>query len=125
MYGRYRDELAATGLVVVGVEFRNGAGVLGPTRSRRASTTARTALAWMHEHRAALGVSSITVAGESGGGNLTLATALRAKRDGTLHMIDGVYAMVPYISGAYADPPPALASLVENEGYFLSRGCWG
>ena len=23
-------------------------------------------------------------------------------------MIDGVYAMVPYISGAYADPPPEL-----------------
>ena len=79
----------------------------------------------MHEHRAALGVSSITVAGESGGGNLTLATALRAKRDGTLHMIDGVYAMVPYISGAYADPPPALASLVENEGYFLERAVLG
>ena len=37
----------------------------------------------MHEHRAALGVSSITVAGESGGGNLSLATALRAKRDGS------------------------------------------
>ena len=34
-------------------------------------------------------------------------------------MIDGVYAMVPYISGAYADPPPELPSLVENEGYFL------
>ena len=29
-YVRWRDELAATGLVVVGVEFRNGAGKLGP-----------------------------------------------------------------------------------------------
>jgi acetyl esterase/lipase len=34
-------------------------------------------------------------------------------------MIDGVYAMVPYISGAYADPPPELPSLVENQDYFL------
>lgn len=76
----------------------------------------------MHEHRAALGVSSITVAGESGGGNLTLATALRAKRDGRLHMIDGVYAMVPSISGAYADPPRELPSLVENQDYFLGSG---
>lgn len=30
LYARLRDELAATGLVVVGVEFRNAAGVLGP-----------------------------------------------------------------------------------------------
>ena len=37
-------------------------------------------------------------------------------------MIDGVYAMVPYISGLYADPPPELPSLTENDGYFLSGG---
>ena len=30
IYDRWRSELAATGLVVVGVEFRNGAGKLGP-----------------------------------------------------------------------------------------------
>ena len=29
-YGRWRDDLAATGMVVVGVEFRNAAGELGP-----------------------------------------------------------------------------------------------
>ena len=32
-YERWRDELAATGLVVVGVEFRNGGGKPGPTLS--------------------------------------------------------------------------------------------
>lgn len=32
-YVKWRDELAVTGLVVVGVEFRNAAGVLGPTPS--------------------------------------------------------------------------------------------
>ena len=35
------------------------------------------------------------MSGESGGGNLTLATVLRAKRDGLLEQIDGVYAHVP------------------------------
>jgi acetyl esterase len=119
MYCRIRDELATTGLVVVGVEFRNGAGLLGAHPFPAGLDDCMSALHWMHEHRDALGVSSITVAGESGGGNLTLATALRAKRDGGLHMIDGVYAMVPYISGAYADPPPELPSLVENQDYFL------
>ena len=98
-YGRFRDELAATGLVVGGVEFRNGGGVLGAHPFPAGLSDCADALRWVHEHRAELGVSSLTVAGESGGGNLSLATALRAKRDGTLHMIDGVYAMVPYISG--------------------------
>ena len=57
--------------------------------------------------------------GESGGGNLSLATALKAKRDGRLDRIDGVYAQVPFIYGAYDTPDPALPSLIENEGYFL------
>jgi acetyl esterase len=120
-YGRFRDALAATGLVVVGVEFRNGGGALGAHPFPAGLSDCASALRWMHEHRAELGVSSLTVAGESGGGNLSLATALRAKREGTLHMIDGVYAMVPYISGLYADPPPELVSLTENDGYFLTN----
>jgi acetyl esterase len=39
-YARWRDELAAQGLVVVGVEFRNGAGKLATIHSRLVSTTA-------------------------------------------------------------------------------------
>jgi acetyl esterase/lipase len=65
-------------------------------------------------------LSSIVVTGESGGGNLSLATALKAKRDGYLDRIDGVYAQVPFIYGAYDTPDPALPSLIENEGYFLN-----
>ena len=73
-------------------------------------------------------------------GNLTLATALRAKRDGLLEHIDGVYAMCPYISNAWAAPVPELPvqhrrglrpqtaelpSLVENDGYFLEVAMLG
>lgn len=124
LYARFRHELAATGLVVVGVEYRNGAGVLGPHPFPAGLDDCAAALAWVHEHRAELGISTLTVAGESGGGNLTLATAIRAKRDGTLDTIDGVYAMVPYISGIYgrsaAEREEELPSLVENDGYFIS-----
>ena len=35
---------------------------------------------WVHEKRDELGVSKIVVSGESGGGNLSIATALKAKR---------------------------------------------
>ena len=59
------------------------------------------------------------MSGESGGGNLTLATTLKAKRDGRLDQIDGVYAQCPYISNAWAQRDPRLASLYENDGYFL------
>jgi acetyl esterase len=123
-YVRFREELAATGVVVVGVEYRNGAGALGSHPFPAGLDDCSTALAWVYAHREELGITKITVAGESGGGNLTLATTLKAKRDGTLHMIDGVYALVPYISGLYgrseAERLPELPSLVENDAYFIS-----
>jgi len=116
----WRAHLAAAGCVVVGVEFRNSAGELGPHPFPAGLDDCASALEWMHERRAELGLSSIVVTGESGGGNLSLATALKAKRDGHLDRIDGVYAQVPFIYGAYDKPDPALPSLVENEGYFLN-----
>src|SRR5262249_42529185 len=115
---------AATGVVVVGVEYRNGAGALGNHPFPAGLNDCSTALAWVYDHREELGITTLTVAGESGGGNLTLATTLKAKRDGNLHMIDGVYALVPYISGAYgwteAERLRELPSLVENDGYFIA-----
>ncbi len=123
-YVRLREELAATGMVVIGVEYRNGAGVLGNHPFPAGLNDCASALSWVHSHRDQLGLTTITVAGESGGGNLALATPLKAKQDRRLHMIDGVYAMVPYISGAYgwskADRARELPSLIENDGYLIS-----
>ena len=118
---RWRDELASRGVLVVGVEFRNSGGVLGPHPFPAGLDDCTSALQWLHANRAPLGVSAIVVSGESGGGNLTLATTLRAKRDGHLDAIDGVYAQCPYISGLYAEQPDALPSLRENDGYFLEQ----
>ncbi len=118
-YRRWRDELAALDLVVVGVEFRNAGGALGPHPFPAGLNDCTSALEWVHANAEPLGVSKIVVSGESGGGNLTLATTLKASREGRLHMIDGVYAQCPYISGAYGDPPMELTSLHENDGYFL------
>ena len=118
-YGYWRDEIAASGLVVVGVEFRNCAGSLGPHPFPAGLNDCSSALDWMHAHRDDLGISKIVVSGESGGGNLTIATTLKAKQDGRLDAIDGVYAQCPYISGAYADPPAELVSMTENDEYFI------
>jgi acetyl esterase len=119
-YARWRDELAASGLVVVGVEFRNGGGKHGAYPFPAGLNDCASALRWVTDNKARLGISTLVVSGESGGGNLTLATTLKAKHDGVIDQIDGVYAMCPYISNAYASPPPELTSLYENDGYFLS-----
>ena len=116
---RWRNTLAAEGLVVVGVEFRNGAGKLGPHPFPAGLNDCAAAVQWTHRNRAALGITTLTVSGESGGGNLSLATGLKARREGWVDQIDGIYALCPYICGAYADPPSELLSLVENDTYML------
>ena len=120
-YVRWRDELAAAGMVAVGVEFRNGAGKLGPHPFPAGLNDCTSALQWVTDNKSRLGISKLVVSGESGGGNLTLATTLRAKRDGRIGQIDGVYAQCPYIFGQYAQKSPALPSLQENDNYFI--GC--
>ncbi len=120
-YVRWRDELAAVGMVVVGVEFRNGAGKLGSHPFPAGLNDCTSALQWVTDNKARLGISKLIVSGESGGGNLTLATTLKAKRDGRINQIDGVYAQCPYISGMYAQKPRELTSLHENDDYFI--GC--
>jgi acetyl esterase/lipase len=120
-YARWRDELAAVGMVVIGVEFRNGAGKQGAHPFPAGLNDCASALQWVTDNRARLGISKLIVSGESGGGNLTLATTLKAKREGRLGQIDGVYAQCPYIAGNYAQRPRELTSLYENDEYFI--GC--
>ena len=114
---RWRDSLADMGVVVIGVEFRNGGGRLGNYPFPSGLNDCVSAVRWVHRNKESLGISTIVLSGESGGGNLSLATALRASREGWIDEIDGVYAMCPYILGAYANPPDHLRSLRENDGY--------
>lgn len=115
-YVRWRDELAAQGTAVVGVEFRNAAGRLGPHPFPAGLDDCVDALAWVHDHRAELGISKLIVSGDSGGANLSIATTLRAKIEGTIDRIAGVAVQCPFISGAYAQRPVELPSLTENDG---------
>src|SRR6202453_811886 len=74
---------------------------------------------WVHANSAALNIdpTRIIVAGESGGGNLTLATGLKLKRDGDLALIKGLYALCPYIAGQW--PQDRYPSSTENNGILL------
>ena len=121
-YVRWRDELAATGMLVIGVEFRNGGGELGPHPFPAGLNDCMSGLEWAYANKAELGIDKIVLSGESGGGNLSLALNIRANKEGRANIIDGTFAMCPYISGAYGDKPPILTSLWECEDYFFDTG---
>eukprot|EP01052_Picozoa_sp_SAG31_P044612 SAG31_NODE_7846_length_1583_cov_3.441375_2_plen_260_part_00 len=124
-------------IVAIAVEFRNSIGAprgrpgnpqaamdYGPSPFPLGLDDCYQGIKYVYENKADLGISSITVSGESGGGNLSTACSLYAKRKGTLNMIDGVYSLCPYISGKYGpwdkSRSKSLVSLVENDGIFIS-----
>ena len=112
-------------MVVIGVELRDPAGGHGPQRHLADLSDCAEVLAWAHARRATLGLSSLIVAGQSGGANLALATTLRAKRAGRLGVIDGVYALAVHLGrlrlvGAHKFAH--LPSLLENDGYVVNSG---
>lgn len=119
-WGNYRvwsRMLANQGLAVAMVDFRNalvpssvGEVVPFPAGLDDCVSGAR----WVASHATELGVDGarVVVAGESGGGNLTLATGLKLKRDGDLGIVAGLYAMCPYIAGTWPHPDhPSSAEL--------------
>jgi acetyl esterase/lipase len=123
--GNYRAwgrMLAARGLAVAMVDFRNA---LIPSSAPEVApfpaglNDCVSGLKWVVAHHDELAVDPgrVVVAGESGGGNLTLATGLRLKRDGDLGLIVGLYALCPYIAGIW--PLPENPSSTENNGIFL------
>ncbi|MDH3644016.1 MAG: alpha/beta hydrolase [Gammaproteobacteria bacterium] len=122
---RWRNSLAESGMVVVGVEFRNGGGRLGNHPFPAGLNDCASATQWTFANKDQLGISTIAISGESGGGNLSIATTLKANREGWMNQIDGVYALCPYISGAYANPPIELMSLLENDDYMLNGQMMG
>jgi acetyl esterase len=123
VHRRWCTDLALAGAVVVMVDFRNACTAATHDPFPAGVEDCLAGAVWVHEHRGELGLSSVVTQGESGGGNLAIATALLAKRRG-IDAIDGVYASVPYISGGYGwDRERRLAelpSLIENDGYFYA-----
>lgn len=124
-YGNYQAWgrlVAAAGAVVAMVDFRN---CINPSSVPEVApypaglNDCVSGLRWVHANAAALGADSsrIVVSGESGGGNLTLATGMRLLRDGGIGLISGLYAFCPYIAGHW--PQDRLPSSIENNGIFL------
>ena len=120
LYTRWRQELAAAGLDCRRCRISQRCWcALGNHPFPAGLNDCTSALQWVTDNRQSLGISKLIVSGESGGGNLSLATTLKAKQDDRLDQIDGVYAQCPYISNAYANKLSELPSLFENDSYFL------
>ena len=124
-YGNYRawgKIIAAQGVAVAMVDFRNA---LTPSSAPEIApfpaglNDCVSGVKWVSQNAAKLGVDAgrIIVAGESGGGNLTLATGLKLLKDGSLDVIRGLYALCPYIAGIW--PLPENPSSTENNGILL------
>jgi acetyl esterase len=114
--------IAANGVAVAMIDFRN---CLTPSSSPEVApfpaglNDCVSGVAWLASQAAELGIDPkhIIVAGESGGGNLTLATGMKLRRDGRLGLIRGLYALCPYIAGAW--PQDRFPSSSENNGLLL------
>ena len=122
-YSGWGKLLAAKGVVVVMVEFRNA--VTPSSLPEVAPFPAGlndcvSGVRWVVANASALGIDPrrIVVAGESGGGNLTLSTGMKLLKDGDIGTISGLYAFCPYIAGQW--PTPECPSSTENNGIFLN-----
>ena len=121
-YRAWARIIAAAGVAVAMVDFRNA--VVASSAPEVAPFPAGlddcvSGVRWLAANGDRLGIDTdrIVVAGESGGGNLTLATGMRLLRDGDVGLVSGLYALCPYILGAW--PDERCPSSVENNGILL------
>lgn len=121
-YSAWGKIIAAQGVAVAMVDFRNA---LFPSTAPEVApypaglNDCAAGLRWLHANAGALGVDAarIVICGDSGGGNLALATAMKLTREGDGDLYSGVYALCPFIAGSW--PSDEHPSSVENNGIFL------
>lgn len=122
MYRGWGKIIAAQGVAVVMVDFRN---CIRPSSAPEVApypaglNDCVSGVRWLRREAARLRIDPdrIVVAGESGGGNLTLATGMRLAREGDAGLVRGLYALCPYIAGTW--PQDHLPSSVANNGLVL------
>lgn len=122
IYRAWARTIAAQGVAVVMVDFRNALYASSAPEVEPYPAGLHDCVSgvrWAHANAAALGIdpAKLVLAGESGGGNLTLAAGMRLLRDGDIGLVRGLFAMCPYIAGMW--PDPRYPSSVENDGIFL------
>jgi len=118
-YRAWGKVMAAQGVAVAMVDFRN---CLRPSSAPEVKAYPAglndcvSGVKWVASHAELLNidVNRIIVAGDSGGGTLTLATGLKLKRQDALGLLRGLYALSPATAGEW--PQNRLPSSIENNG---------
>lgn len=96
-YRAWTRLLARDGLLVVSVDFRNCSGTGPRTPFPAGQNDCVSALQWLADHEE---INEITVHGESGGANLTIATCIRAAKQGVAQdKVTGAVPWAPWIAG--------------------------
>ena len=122
IYRAWGKLIANQGVAVAMVDFRN---CVTPSSAPEVApypaglNDCVSGVKWLADSASELGIdpAHIIIAGESGGGNLTLATGMRLLREGKADLVRGLYALCPYIAGAW--PQEQYPSSVENNGLLL------
>jgi acetyl esterase len=114
--------IAANGVAVVMVDFRNcvvPSSVPEVAPFPAGLNDCVSGLKWVIANAGRLNIDPgrVIVAGESGGGNLTLAMGLKLKQDGDLGLVRGLYAMCPFLKGRW--PAADCPSSTEDNGIYL------
>ncbi|MFV0526976.1 MAG: alpha/beta hydrolase [Acidimicrobiales bacterium] len=123
MYRSWGRIIANQGVAVAMVDFRN---CVDPSSAPEVApfpaglNDCVSGLRYVTDHAAELGIDPghVVVAGESGGGNLAIATTMQLGLDGDAGRIRGLYALCPYIAGEW--PLDQHPSSTENEGILLN-----
>jgi acetyl esterase len=126
--------IASHGVAVVMVDFRNA---VEPSSAPEIApfpaglNDCVSGLKWLSEHAQKFDIdpTRIIVAGESGGGNLAVATLLKLKREGNPGLVKGLYAMCPYLAGEWSDDKNSSAMrnrniLMDVYSISLARFCY-
>lgn len=122
IYRAWGKIIAQQGVAVAMVDFRNS---LTPSSAPEVApfpaglNDCVAGVRWLASQAGELNIdpSRIIIAGESGGGNLAIATAMKLKQEDELSLVSGLYAMCPYIAGSW--PQDRFPSSTENNGLML------
>lgn len=115
--------IAAKGVCCIAVDFRNIGGKNGPHPFPAGLNDCYAGLEHIATNKEDLGINKILITGESGGGNLSIATTMKQCAAGKTY-VDALFTMCPYIAGPknYSTKPPHIPSLTENDGIWLDVG---
>lgn len=123
VYMAWARLVAAQGVAVAMVDFRN---CVRPSSAAEVApypaglNDCASGLRWLRTQADTLNIDKdrVVIAGDSGGGNLALATGMKLQKEGAIGLIAGLYALCPFIEGHW--PQPHLPSSIENNGIFLN-----